>query len=129
MQPLRHVLCIDDEPDILEVARLSLETVGGLRVSCLNDTTQAIEHIRTIAPDLLLVDVMMPHMDGPAILAALRAHPTLAHLPVVFMTARVQPAEMAKYRELGATGVIAKPFDPMELSQEVQRIWETVHDA
>ncbi len=74
--------------------------------------------------DLLLLDVMMPGMDGPTTLKALREIPATAQTPVIFMTAKVQAAEVASYKELGALEVIPKPFDPMELSAQIQRIWE-----
>jgi CheY-like chemotaxis protein len=77
----------------------------------------------TAAPDLLLLDVMMPGLDGPSTLAALRMIEATAATPVIFMTAKVQAGEIAYYRSLGALDVIPKPFDPMELSEQIRRIW------
>jgi two-component system OmpR family response regulator len=121
--PLGHVMCIDDEDDILQVAKLSLEMVGGLKVSLCRGSKQAVEEAVRLRPDLILLDVMMPERDGPATLEALRADPGSAGIPVIFMTAKVQPAEVAHYRSLGAVGVISKPFDPMTLSDQIKTLW------
>ena len=125
---MQHVLCVDDEADILEVAQLSLETVGGLTVTCLNSGQAAVAEAEQIKPDLILLDVMMPVMDGPATLKALRKNPALDHIPIVFMTARVQPAEIQEYMSMGAAGVTPKPFDPMTLAGHISEIWERFHD-
>ena len=120
---LTHVLCVDDDPDILEVAQISLELVGGLGVSGLDSGTRCLVEAGTIQPDLILLDVMMPGMDGPATLLALKAEPGLRGIPVVFMTARVQQVEVDQYLALGAVAVIAKPFDPMTLADQIKAIW------
>ena len=120
---LSHILCIDDEDDIREIARLSLESVGGFRVTDRPGGREGVDAALAEKPDLILIDVMMPGQDGPATLAELRTHKELDDVPVVFMTARVQEQEVAEYHALGAAGVIAKPFDPMALSEELQAIW------
>lgn len=125
--PLRHILCVDDENDILQVARLSLEAVGGFQVTLCEGSATALDTIRAARPDLILLDVMMPEMDGPTTLARLLEDPELKDIPVVFMTAKVQPPEMAYYLGLGAVGVIAKPFDPMALAGQVTEIWNRHH--
>jgi two-component system OmpR family response regulator len=125
---LQHVLCIDDEDDILQVAKLSLEMVGGLKVSLCHGSKDAVGEAARLRPDLILLDVMMPERDGPATLEALRAEPACAGIPVVFMTAKVQPAEVAHYLALGAVGVISKPFDPMTLADNLKSLWAR-HDA
>jgi two-component system, OmpR family, response regulator len=127
--PLRRILCIDDESDILEVAQMCLETVGGFDVDTCTGGQEALGKVDEFAPDLILLDVMMPGMNGPETLAALRKKPKLDDVPIVFMTARIQSSEIKSYLKMGAAGVIAKPFDPMGLSSEVERIWETCHDA
>ena len=126
---LQHILCIDDEADILEVAQLSLEMVGGFKVTCLGSGRDAIDKAALIKPDLILLDVMMPQLDGPSTLTALRAQADLQHVPIVFMTARVQPAEVQRYLDLGAAGVTAKPFDAMALPGQITEMWERFHDA
>jgi CheY-like chemotaxis protein len=124
---LRNIVCVDDERDILEVAKMCLEVVGGFEVTCCESGQAALEVLAGQVPDLILLDVMMPQMNGPETLAELRKLPHLAAVPVAFMTARVQPAEVRSYLKLGATGVIPKPFDPMQLSGEVRKIWEAFH--
>lgn len=126
---LQHILCIDDEADILEVAQLSLEMVGGFKVTCLGSGREAINKAAGIQPDLILLDVMMPQLDGPSTLTALRAQADLRHVPIVFMTARVQPAEVQHYLDLGAAGVTAKPFDAMALPGQITEMWEHFHGA
>ena len=127
-QALKHILCVDDEPNILEVAKIALESVGGFQVSTCRGGTEALERVKEIRPDLILLDVMMPGMDGPTTYAKFKHLPGLDHVPVIFMTAKIQPKEVAAYIGLGATGVILKPFDPMQLSQEVTALWKDFHD-
>lgn len=121
---LNHILCIDDEDDILMVATLCLEEVGGFQVTGCQNGLDGVEKAISLKPDLILIDVMMPNMDGPATLKKIRSHQELDHIPVVFMTARVQPAEIQEYINLGAADVVAKPFNPMTLSTEIQDIWD-----
>ncbi len=120
---LNKILLVDDEPDIREVAKLSLEMVGGLEVETCVNGAEALRRVAEIAPDLILLDVMMPEMDGPQTLEAMKAAGLVDSIPVVFMTAKVQSTEVATYKELGAVDVIPKPFDPMTLSEQVKSIW------
>lgn len=120
---LQRILMVEDEADIQVVASLALEAVGGFEVEVCSSGAEAIERAPQFAPDLLLLDVMMPEMDGPSTLQALRQLPQTAHTPVVFMTAKVQPQEVAYYKELGAVGVVSKPFDPMTLAATINDIW------
>ncbi|MFO8003474.1 response regulator [Thioalkalivibrio sp.] len=124
MSELKRILYVEDEPDIQAVAELALETVGGFTVKTCASGEEAVGHAEGFAPDLILLDVMMPGMDGPTTLEALRGIPALAEVPVAFMTAKVQPSEIEHYKSLGARDVIAKPFDPMTLSDQVRRIWQ-----
>ncbi|MHB1198619.1 MAG: response regulator [Polaromonas sp.] len=123
-QPLCRILYVEDEPDIRMVARMALEAVGGFTVIACVSGQEALDAAPEARADLLLLDVMMPGMDGPGTLKALREIPATAHTPVIFMTAKVQTTEVALYKGLGALEVIPKPFDPMELSAQIQRIWE-----
>jgi two-component system, OmpR family, response regulator len=123
---LRRILFVEDDPDIRTVATMALEAVGGFSVLACDSGVQAVERAPTFDPDLVLLDVMMPGLDGPATLEALRRLPEIRETPVVFMTARVQTHEVARYREMGAADVIAKPFDPMALSDTVRSIWSTL---
>lgn len=115
-----RVLHVDDEPDIREVVEMSLALDPGLSVQSCSSGTDALSRVGEWVPDLILLDVMMPVMDGPATLVRLRATPASAGIPVVFMTARAQARELEHFRSLGAAGVIAKPFDPMTLAVSVR---------
>lgn len=121
---LKRILYIEDAPDIQAIAALALEKVGGFTVALCSSGAEALAAAPDFAPDLILVDVMMPQMDGPTTVEALRQVPATAQTPVIFVTAKVMPAEVERYRALGALGVIAKPFDPMTLADEVRRLWE-----
>jgi two-component system, OmpR family, response regulator len=120
---LKRLLFVEDEPDIQIVARLALEAVGGFQVSICSSGQEALANAPVFGPDLILLDVMMPGMDGPSTLKALRELSVTATTPVIFMTAKVQPYEVAEYKRLGALDVIAKPFDPMRLSANINAIW------
>jgi len=122
-KPLARILYVEDEPDIRMVAQMALEAVGGFTVTACASGSEALASAPGAAADLLLLDVMMPGMDGPSTLKALRELPATAQTPVIFMTAKVQAAEIAQYMALGAIDVIHKPFDPMELSAQIGRIW------
>ena len=119
-----RVLYVEDDPDIRAVAQIALEMVGGLNLRVCSSGTEALQAAESFRPDLLLLDVMMPGMDGPTTLARLRQLSQTASTPVIFMTAKVQASEVAYYRSLGALGVIAKPFDPMSLAAQVRQLWE-----
>jgi CheY-like chemotaxis protein len=125
MNQLQRILYVEDDPDIQAVAKLALEVVGGFTVQTCGRGAQALQLCVDFAPDLVLLDVMMPEMDGPSTLAALRELPGMARIPVVFMTAKVQFAEITYYKSLGAREVISKPFDPMLLSDQLRRIWQS----
>jgi CheY-like chemotaxis protein len=117
------VLYVDDEPDIREVAAMALELDGDMEVKTASSGPEALALIDGgFRPDAILLDVMMPDMDGPAVLAEVRARPEHATTPVVFITARAQAHELARFISLGAIGVITKPFDPMTLSIELRAV-------
>jgi two-component system OmpR family response regulator len=122
---LRRILYVEDDEAIRAVAQLALELVGGFTLTSCAGGAEALAEAGKpdAAYDLLLLDVMMPDMDGPAVLAALRRLPQTAHTPAVFMTAKVQAAEVAHFKSLGAVGVLAKPFDPMTLATQLRELW------
>ena len=124
MSGLQRILYVEDEPDIQAVAKLALELVGGFTVKVCSSGEEALREVEAFAPQMILLDVMMPVMDGPGTLKALRERSAVAAVPVAFMTAKVQPQEVARYTDLGALGVIAKPFDPITLASDVRRLWE-----
>lgn len=121
---LRTVLYVDDEPDIREIVQLALGLTDELAVHVCESGEQALAIIPRIEPDLVMLDVMMPGMDGPTTMRKMRADPELADIPVIFMTAKAMPQEIMRFHELGALGVIPKPFDPMHLTQQVFAMWE-----
>ena len=125
---LERILYVEDEADIRTVAMMALEELGGFQVIECAEGNAALAAAPAARADLILLDVMMPGMDGLATLRALRDMPGTASTPVIFMTAKVQAAELAQCRALGALGIIAKPFDPMELPIEIRRIWESQGD-
>lgn len=117
-----RILYVEDEEDIQTVARIALENVGGFDVKICSSGREALEAVAEFNPDCIILDVMMPGMDGPATLTALRALPFAVHIPVIFMTAKIQPSEVKHYKELGSLGVISKPFDPMTLAARVKEL-------
>ncbi len=124
---LHRILCIDDERDILDVAQMCLQIVGGFDVTVCDSGAKGLAQAAADRPDLILLDVMMPDMNGPETLEHLQASPALRDIPVIFVTARIQPAEIQSYLRMGVTGVIPKPFDPMALAGQVREIWEAYH--
>lgn len=121
---LKKILYVEDEADIQTVAKLALESVGGFEVLICSSGAEAIAQAPGYGPDILLLDVMMPGMDGPDTLVALQRLPELKDTPAIFLTAKAMPSEIERYKELGALDVIPKPFDPMTLADQVRRIWE-----
>lgn len=115
----KRVLIVDDEDDIREVAALSLSSLAGYEVLSAGSGTSALVIAATQQPDAILLDVMMPDMDGPTTLRKLQDQPSTANIPVVFLTAKVQPSERARFASLGAAAVLSKPFDPLTLSTEL----------
>ncbi len=128
MAQLHKILMVEDDPDIQAVASLALEAVGGFEVVVCSGGLEALERVEKFAPDLVVLDVMMPGMDGPTLLQELRARPATAHLPVVFMTAKAQAHEIVVYKSLGALDVVTKPFSPMTLSSTLLAIWNRAQD-
>lgn len=119
---VNRVLYVEDDPDIRAVAELALVDVGGFEALVCESGQQALAQVDDFNPDLILLDVMMPGMDGPETLQALKERPAGLPAPAVFMTARLQPAEVAEYRAMGAIGVIPKPFDPMTLGDQIREL-------
>lgn len=120
---LRRILLVEDDLDIQIVTRVALRELDGFDVEVCGSGHEALAKAPFFQPDLILLDVMMPELDGPSTLRALRRIPQLAATPVIFVTAKAQPDEVAEYRKMGALEVIVKPFDPMTLGHRVRRIW------
>lgn len=115
----RRILIIDDEDDIRQVAAMSLETVAGWNVVTASSGAQGIRRAQAEHPDAILLDVMMPGMDGPSTFLELRKGPETAGIPVILLTAKVQGADQKRFANLGVSGVLFKPFDPMTLAQQM----------
>lgn len=124
MAELRRILHVDDDGDIRAIAQLSLETLGGFELHQCASGRQAVAEVEGAAPELFLLDYMMPGMDGEQTLAALRAVPGFEATPVIFMTARVLDDIAATLVAKGAVGVVTKPFDPMELADRIRALWD-----
>jgi CheY-like chemotaxis protein len=119
---LKHILLIDDEEDIREVTAMSLETVAGWKVTSASSGFGVVELAKNLRPDAILLDVMMPKQDGPDTLRLLRTDEFTARIPVIFLTAKVQSIERERLQAIGASGTLAKPFDPMTLAAQMSEI-------
>lgn len=126
MTDLTRVLYVDDDPDIREIAELALRDLAGLDVVVGSSGIDALDLVRSFRPQLVLLDVMMPGMDGPTAMKQIHAEPEFADIPVVFLTAKIQGVEVERYRRLGAADVIAKPFDPLTLGEQLREIWSRI---
>ena len=123
---LDRIMLVEDEEDIRAVAELALEAVGGFTLTTCASGQSALETLAEFKPQLIVLDVMMPGMDGPTTLRAIRENPEFADTPAIFMTAKVQPEEVNGYLSQGAVAVIPKPFDPMALSDRIRDIWSSL---
>ena len=119
---MKTVLLVDDEDYIREVAQMSLEVTAGWNIEGANCGTAGIERAKELKPDAILLDVMMPDMDGPTTFKTMQGIPELQGTPVILMTAKVQASDMEHFNAIGVSGVIAKPFDPMSLAEQVKEI-------
>lgn len=118
----RRILIVDDEDDIREVAQLSLEMMGGWEVVSASSGAEALRRAEADRPDAILLDVMMPEMDGPSTVRQLRENPATREIPVVLLTAKVQPADHQRFTDLAVSGVLSKPFDPLRLADDVAEV-------
>jgi CheY-like chemotaxis protein len=125
MSQIEKILYVEDEPDIQMIAEIALRDVGGFTLEVCSSGKEAIEKAEGFKPDLILLDVMMPEMNGPDTLLELRKLNVTAATPVIFMTAKVQPQEVEYYKDIGAIDVISKPFDPMNLANQIRTIMST----
>jgi two-component system, OmpR family, response regulator len=125
-KPLERVCYVEDDEDIQRIVRMSLERVGKMTVKIVGDPLVAVDAIVEFKPDLVLLDWMMPGMDGPTLFKRLRENPQTENLPVVFMTAKATPGEMEELRSLGVLGAISKPFSPKDLPEQLKALWNTL---
>jgi len=125
-QPLRRICCVEDDDDIRRIVRLSLERIGRMTVELVADPALAIDSMIAFRPDLVILDWMMPGMDGPSLLRRMREVPETRALPVVFITAKASQRELAELKALGAAGTISKPFAPKDLPEQLRAIWDAL---
>ncbi|MFY8117609.1 MAG: response regulator [Roseateles sp.] len=121
---LRRVMCIEDDEDIRLLLELSLRDLGGYELLCCAGGEEGLRSAPEFRPQLVLLDVMMPGLSGPETLQALRRLPGMEQVPVVFLTAKAMPAELERLLNLGATGLIVKPFEALTLAQDIRPFWE-----
>lgn len=121
---LLRIMHVEDDPDIQAVAKLALESLGGYKIETCDNGHDAIERVKIDPPQLILLDIMMPGIDGLSTLHAIRSLPGGTEIPVIFVTAKVQKHEIEEYKSWGAAGVVCKPFDAMTLASTVQSLWE-----
>ena len=123
-QPLTRICYVEDDEDIQRIVRLSLERIGKMSVEIIGDPRLAIDGIVAFKPELVMLDWMMPGMDGPTLFRKMREDARTSSLPVIFMTAKASSVEMDELRALGAAGAISKPFSPKDLPDQLRAIWE-----
>lgn len=125
---LKRILYIDDDEDILIIAKLALEKIGGFCVQTYKDGTEIVSYAEKFKPDVILLDVMMPVINGSSALELIKKNDSLKDIPVIFMTAKERSGELSHYLSTGVAGIIPKPFDPMSLSNEISILWRQLND-
>ena len=122
-QPLQKICYVEDDEDIQRIVRMSLERVGKMTVEVVGDPTAAIDAMTKFKPDLVMLDWMMPVLDGPALFRQMKTRPETSALPVVFITAKAGQRDLDELVSLGAAGTISKPFSPKDLPEQLRAIW------
>ena len=122
-RPLQRICYVEDDEDIQRIVRMSLERVGKMTVEVVSDSTKAIDTMIAFKPDLVMLDWMMPVMDGPAVFRKMKETPETSALPVVFITAKASQRELDELTALGAAGTISKPFSPKDLPDQLRAIF------
>ncbi len=123
-RPLNRICYVEDDEDIQRIVRMSLERVGKMTVEVVGDPTAAIEAMTSFRPDLVMLDWMMPAMDGPTLFRQMKLRPETRSLPVVFITAKAAQRDLDELTALGAAGTISKPFSPKDLPDQLRAIWK-----
>ena len=122
-RPLIKVCYVEDDEDIQRIVRMSLERIGKMTVEVVTDPMVALGAITSFKPDLVMLDWMMPGMDGPTLFRRMKQQPETSALPVVFITAKATQRDMDELIALGAAGAISKPFSPKDLPEQLRAIW------
>jgi two-component system OmpR family response regulator len=123
-RPLNRICYVEDDEDIQRIVRMSLERVGKMTVEVVGDPTVAIDAMNAFKPDLVMLDWMMPKLDGVALFRQMQARPETQALPVVFITARASQRDLDELMKIGAAGTISKPFSPKDLPEQLREIWK-----
>ncbi len=126
-RPLHKIMLVEDDTDIQQIVEISLSSMGGYEVLVCTSGYEALEKAGIFDPDIILLDVMMPGLDGPSTLRGLREIATTSKTPVIFLTAKVMPQEVDEYKNMGAVDVISKPFNPLTLADRINKTWETLY--
>ena len=127
-KPLKKLFITDDDPDILTICQYCLRKNPTIELTCLESGEATLKEALLSPPDMMLIDVMMPKMSGIDLIKAIRLIPTIAHIPIVFFTAKAQKEEIIKYANLGITHVITKPFNPTLFISTLQKIWDEIQE-
>ena len=122
-RPLTRICYVEDDEDVQRIVRTALERIGKMTVAVVTDPTEAIATMTEFRPDLVMLDWMMPVMDGPTLFRQMKLRPETSALPVVFITARASQADLDELKKLGAAGTISKPFSPKDLPEQLREIW------
>ena len=125
-RPLIRICYVEDDEDVQRIVRTALERIGKMTVAVVTDPTEAIATMKEFRPDLVMLDWMMPVMDGPTLFRQMKLRPETSALPVVFITARASQADLDDLKKLGAAGTISKPFSPKELPEQLRAIWSAL---
>ena len=123
-RPLVRICYVEDDEDIQRIVRMSLERIGKMTVEVVGDPTEAIEAMTSFRPDLVMLDWMMPVLDGPSLFKQMKLRPETSSLPVVFITAKASQKELDELTAMGAVGTISKPFSPKDLPEQLRQIWK-----
>lgn len=123
MKELKKILYAEDEPDVQTIVELTVQTMSNYAIKICDNGKNLLESVEEYNPDLILLDVMMPQMDGPTTFKNLQENPKTKNIPVIFMTAKAQVHEIETFKQTGIVGIITKPFDPISLCSEIERIW------
>jgi CheY-like chemotaxis protein len=122
-RPLTRICYVEDDEDIKRIVRISLERIGKMTVEVVGDPTVAIDAMLAFRPDLVMLDWMMPVLDGPALFRQMKQRPETSNLPVVFITAKAAQRDLDELLAMGAVGTISKPFSPKDLPEQLRAIW------
>lgn len=128
MKELKKILYAEDEPDVQTVVELTVQTMSNYTIKICDNGKKLLECVQDYEPDLILLDVMMPEMDGPTTFKNLQENSQTKDIPVVFMTAKAQVHEIETFKQTGILGIITKPFDPISLCNEIEKIWNGSND-